>query len=87
MYSSWNTSLVEELIGPLEQVLVLALYPFPDPSPDRQPYYDQQRSALAVGHGRVYVTFGGHYGDCGPYVGSVVGMPIWSNTTAAPANP
>jgi polyvinyl alcohol dehydrogenase (cytochrome) len=45
------------------------------PSPDRQPYYDQQRAALAAGHGRIYVAFGGHYGDCGPYVGSVVAMP------------
>jgi polyvinyl alcohol dehydrogenase (cytochrome) len=45
------------------------------PSPDGKPFYDQQRGALAAGHGRVYVTFGGHFGDCGPYVGSVVGMP------------
>jgi len=45
------------------------------PSPDRRPYYDQQRAALAAEDGRVYVTFGGHAGDCGPYVGSVVGMP------------
>jgi outer membrane protein assembly factor BamB len=45
------------------------------PSPDGRPYFDQQRAALASGNGRVYVAFGGHYGDCGPYVGSVVGMP------------
>jgi len=45
------------------------------PSPDGQPYYDQQRGALAAANGRIYVTFGGHFGDCGPYVGSVVGMP------------
>lgn len=45
------------------------------PSPDRQPYYDQQRAALAAGNGRIYVAFGGHFGDCGPYVGSVVGVP------------
>jgi len=45
------------------------------PSPDGRPAYDQQRGALAVGNGRIYVTFGGHSGDCGPYVGSVVGMP------------
>ena len=25
------------------------------------------------GSGRIYVAFGGHFGDCGPYVGSVVG--------------
>jgi PQQ-like domain len=45
------------------------------PSPDHQPFYDQQRGALALTGGYVYVVFGGHYGDCGPYVGSVVGMP------------
>ncbi|MGH3305263.1 MAG: hypothetical protein ACRDOK_27090, partial [Streptosporangiaceae bacterium] len=45
------------------------------PSPDHQPFYDQQRGALAVEDGYVYVVFGGHYGDCGPYTGSVVGMP------------
>ena len=50
-------------------------YRRPVPSPDRQPYYDQQRGALAAGNGRVYVTFGGHFGDCGPYSGAVVGMP------------
>jgi polyvinyl alcohol dehydrogenase (cytochrome) len=45
------------------------------PSPDGHPYYDQQRGALAAGNGRIYVTFGGHFGDCGPYAGAVVGMP------------
>jgi outer membrane protein assembly factor BamB len=44
-------------------------------SPDHQPRYDQQRSALAAGNGRIYVAFGGHFGDCGPYIGSVVGVP------------
>ena len=45
------------------------------PAPDHEPFYDQQRGALALTNGRVYVVFGGHYGDCGPYVGTVVGMP------------
>src|SRR5262249_20339327 len=39
------------------------------------PFYDQQRSALTAANGRIYVTFGGHFGDCGPYIGSVVGVP------------
>ena len=46
------------------------------PAPDGQPRYDQQRPALAIGDGRVYVAFGGLYGDCGPYRGSVVGVPL-----------
>jgi hypothetical protein len=45
------------------------------PAPDHQPAYDQQRGALALAAGRIYVTFGGHYGDCGPYRGSVVAVP------------
>jgi outer membrane protein assembly factor BamB len=45
------------------------------PSPDHQPFYDQQRGALALTGSHVYVAFGGHYGDCGPYRGTVVAMP------------
>jgi outer membrane protein assembly factor BamB len=45
------------------------------PAPDGRPFFDQQRAALAAGRGRIYVAFGGHAGDCGPYVGSVVGVP------------
>jgi outer membrane protein assembly factor BamB len=46
------------------------------PTPDGQPRADQQRAALTVSKGRVYVTFGGLFGDCGPYRGSVVGVPV-----------
>jgi hypothetical protein len=46
------------------------------PTPDGQPRYDQQRPALAIGGGRAYVAFGGLAGDCGPYRGSVVGVPL-----------
>jgi len=46
------------------------------PAPDGQPRYDQQRPGLAIEDGRVYVAFGGLYGDCGPYRGSVAGIPL-----------
>ena len=46
------------------------------PTPDGHPRFDQQRAALAVAGGRVYVAFGGLDGDCGPYRGSVVGVPV-----------
>jgi polyvinyl alcohol dehydrogenase (cytochrome) len=46
------------------------------PSPDHEPAYDQQRGALALTDGHIYVVFGGHDGDCGPYIGSVVAMPV-----------
>ncbi len=45
-------------------------------TPDGRPRYDQQRGALLVADGRVYIPFGGLYGDCGPYRGSVVGVPV-----------
>jgi len=46
------------------------------PAPDGNPRNDQQRPALLLGHGRVYVAFGGLIGDCGQYKGSVVGVPV-----------
>src|SRR5262245_35967234 len=36
------------------------------PTPDGHPRYDQQRAALLLNRGRVYVAFGGLFGDCGP---------------------
>ncbi len=45
------------------------------PTPDGQPRYDQQRAALALDQGRIYVAFGGLDGDCGPYQGSINGVP------------
>jgi polyvinyl alcohol dehydrogenase (cytochrome) len=35
----------------------------------------QQRGALTVAFGRVYVPYGGLAGDCGNYVGSVISVP------------
>ena len=52
-------------------------------SPDGRPFFDQQRAALAAAGGRIYVAFGGHFGDCGPYVGSVVGVPAAGRGAAA----
>jgi outer membrane protein assembly factor BamB len=46
------------------------------PTPDGNDRDDQQRPALAIADGRVYVEFGGLYGDCGQYQGSVVGVPL-----------
>jgi outer membrane protein assembly factor BamB len=34
----------------------------------------QQRSALSLANGMVYIPYGGLYGDCGPYHGWVVGL-------------
>jgi outer membrane protein assembly factor BamB len=40
--------------------------------PGSDPQVQQQRSALALYEGRVYMAFGGLYGDCGDYRGRVV---------------
>jgi hypothetical protein len=37
-----------------------------------------QRGALAIADGAVYVPYGGHYGDCGDYHGWVVRLPLES---------
>ncbi|HEY1455342.1 MAG TPA: PQQ-binding-like beta-propeller repeat protein [Candidatus Dormibacteraeota bacterium] len=39
------------------------------------PSVQQQRGALAVDQGYVYIPLGGLFGDCGPYHGYVVGVP------------
>jgi outer membrane protein assembly factor BamB len=36
----------------------------------------QQRAALATGSGRVYVAYGGLFGDCGRYHGWIVAAPL-----------
>lgn len=51
-------------------------FKMPVPSPDHEAAYDQQRGALALADGHIYVVFGGHDGDCGPYRGTVIGIPV-----------
>ena len=79
---SGSLFVVAEVAGP--QHLLFAL----DPSsgavrwsrsvdlPGDDPRTHQQRAALAVGNGYVYVGFGGLAGDCGQYRGKVVGVPV-----------
>jgi outer membrane protein assembly factor BamB len=43
--------------------------------PGADPRVHQQRAALALSRGRVYVAYGGLYGDCGDYHGWVVSVP------------
>ena len=48
----------------------------PADAPGLDPLYEQQRSALTIGNGRVYVAYGGLFGDCGPYKGAVVSFAV-----------
>ena len=41
--------------------------------PGMEPAPYQQRAALALGQGMVYLAYGGLYGDCGNYRGTVIG--------------
>lgn len=52
--------------------------------PGLEPAVEQQRGALALTAGRVYVPFGGLYGDCGPYKGAVVSVA--ADGSGAPAS-
>jgi hypothetical protein len=40
------------------------------------PLVEQQRGALVLANGYVYIEYGGLYGDCGDYHGWVVGAPV-----------
>ena len=40
------------------------------------PRVQNQRAALTLFDGTIYVAFGGHFGDCGDYHGWVVGIPL-----------
>ena len=44
-----------------------------------------QRGALALLDGKVYVPYGGHYGDCGDYHGWVVGIPAVGKPKGTPS--
>ena len=46
------------------------------PTEANQPDWNQQRPALAIDDGRVYAAFGGLAGDCGAYIGGVVGVAL-----------
>lgn len=53
-----------------------------DPS-GMDPTVQQQRGALALANGRVWVTFGGLDGDCGDYHGWLIGVAV---TGAGPSS-
>jgi outer membrane protein assembly factor BamB len=44
--------------------------------PNLDPLHEQQRSALTITNGRVYVLDGGLFGDCGPYKGAIVSSAL-----------
>jgi outer membrane protein assembly factor BamB len=51
------------------------------------PSVQQERGALAIGSGRVYIPLGGLYGDCGNYHGYVIAVPLGGGTALAYKTP
>ncbi len=51
------------------------------------PLVEQQRGALLAARGRVYVPYGGLFGDCGPYRGYVISTQLSGGGRIAYANP
>ncbi len=45
-------------------------------APGSEPATHLQRGALLLSDGVVYVPYGGNFGDCGAYLGRVVGAPV-----------
>lgn len=45
-------------------------------APGSNPLTQNQRSALTLSGGKVFVPFGGRFGDCGTYHGRVVSVPV-----------
>ncbi len=51
----------------------------PVDAPGADPTTHLQRGALLLANGTVYIAYGGNYGDCGQYLGRVVGVPATGN--------
>ena len=47
-----------------------------DPGGVQDPLNIQQRTGLTLANGRVYIGYGGYFGDCGPYHGWVVSLSV-----------
>jgi hypothetical protein len=55
-------------------------------SPPFHSAFQNQRGALALVDGVLYVPFGGHYGDCGTYYGWVIGIDVHQPTSVTAFN-
>ncbi len=55
-------------------------------TPAFQSQYQNQRGALLLEGGKLYVPYGGHYGDCGTYYGWVLGIDVANPTSVTAFN-
>src|SRR5262249_17225106 len=59
------------------------LYHFPIDAPGTDPTIHGQRGALTLANNKIYVVYSGRAGDCGAYVGRVVGVNAGDATGAS----
>jgi hypothetical protein len=64
--------------GTIKWSIDLATVKDPAGNPFVARYQSQRGAVLIVGNG-AYLVFGGHFGDCGPYHGWVIGVPVNGN--------
>jgi outer membrane protein assembly factor BamB len=55
-------------------------------APGADPRVHNQRAALTLANGRVYVPYGGRFGDCGDYKGRIVAVAVTSTGLGAAAS-
>ena len=68
---------MHELVGVDPTTGRVVVGPTPvDPPAMTHPELEQQRAGLTVANGKVYIGFGGLFGDCGPYHGFVVAANV-----------
>jgi hypothetical protein len=53
-------------------------------SPGADPAVQNQRAALTLSGGQVFIPYGGRFGDCGDYHGRVVSVPVSSSGLGSP---
>ncbi len=58
----------------------------PVDSPGADPAVQNQRSALTLSGGQVFIPYGGRFGDCGDYHGRVVSVPVSSTGLGSPTS-
>jgi len=83
VYSNGIVYVVPEYRSPVRHELVAldvstgkALWRVSVDLPGADPSAMQERGALTIAGGRVWVPFGGRAGDCGDYKGRIVGVPL-----------
>ena len=50
------------------------------------PLVQNQRAALALSSGKLFIAFGGRFGDCGDYHGRLVSVPVSADGVHAPSS-